>query len=273
MFWGAIVSVKPSSSSFVRGLLADPASPQVKISINLTALFITIRNWKKQKKMPNVGKKSLLRKMFKRHYVCSNQKLGSTQSIGSAFLEKALKVQNSKNELDLKNNWMLFWWLWICKWSSCQFFFEKLKNNFDNSSIFFHMLRKLPKKTQNCRKNLQNFLQTCKKDVKFLLILKTVQKKRFKIFNKLKNWFNFFDRMQKLFLFFDKMLKVLQFNWQKASFFDTIWKVLHFFWQNAKTVSIFWQYFKSFTVYFLTKCKTMFHFFWQNAKKFQFFWH
>ena len=51
--------------------------------------------------MPSIAKKILLRKKFKRHYLCSNQKLASTQTIGSAFLESVGKVQNSKHEYDL----------------------------------------------------------------------------------------------------------------------------------------------------------------------------
>ena len=51
--------------------------------------------------MPSVAKKRLLRQKFKRHYLCSNQKLASTQTIESAFLERVRKVQNSKYELDL----------------------------------------------------------------------------------------------------------------------------------------------------------------------------
>ena len=51
--------------------------------------------------MPSVAKKRLLRKKFKRHYLCSNHKLASTQTIGSAFLERVRKVQNSKLEHDL----------------------------------------------------------------------------------------------------------------------------------------------------------------------------
>ena len=39
-------------------------------------------------KIPCVAKKRLLRKKFKRHYLCSNQKLASKQTIGSAFLER-----------------------------------------------------------------------------------------------------------------------------------------------------------------------------------------
>ena len=38
---------------------------------------------------------------FKRHYLCFNQKLASTQTIGSAFLERVRKVKNTKNEHDL----------------------------------------------------------------------------------------------------------------------------------------------------------------------------
>ena len=51
--------------------------------------------------MPSVAKKRLLRKKFKRHYLCSNQKLASTQTIDSAFVERVRKVQNSKYEHDL----------------------------------------------------------------------------------------------------------------------------------------------------------------------------
>ena len=57
--------------------------------------------WKGAEKLPTVAKKRLLRKKFKRHYLCSNQKLASTQTIGSAFLERVRKVQNSKYEHDL----------------------------------------------------------------------------------------------------------------------------------------------------------------------------
>ena len=54
--------------------------------------------WKGAEKMP---KKRLLRKKFKSHYLYSNQKLASTQTIGSAFLERVRKIQNSKYEHDL----------------------------------------------------------------------------------------------------------------------------------------------------------------------------
>ena len=50
--------------------------------------------------MPSIAKKRLIRKKFKRHYLCSNQKLASTQTLGSAFLDKIQKIQNSKYEPD-----------------------------------------------------------------------------------------------------------------------------------------------------------------------------
>ena len=52
-------------------------------------------------KLPSVAKKRLLRKKFKRHYLSSAQKLASTQTLGSAFLERIRKIQNSKYETDL----------------------------------------------------------------------------------------------------------------------------------------------------------------------------
>ena len=51
--------------------------------------------------MPAVAKKIRLRKKFKRQYLCSNQKLASTQTIGSVFLERVCEVQKSKYEHDL----------------------------------------------------------------------------------------------------------------------------------------------------------------------------
>ena len=45
--------------------------------------------------------KTVTQKKIKRHYLCSNQKLASTQTIGSAFLERVRKLQNSKYEQDL----------------------------------------------------------------------------------------------------------------------------------------------------------------------------
>ena len=57
--------------------------------------------WRGAEKMPSIAKKRLIRKKFKRHYLCSNQKLASTQTLGSAFLDRIRKVQNSKYEPDL----------------------------------------------------------------------------------------------------------------------------------------------------------------------------
>ena len=58
--------------------------------------------------MPSVAKKRLLRKKFKRHYLCSNQKLAYTQAIGSAFLASVRKVQNSNYEQDLFSKILCF---------------------------------------------------------------------------------------------------------------------------------------------------------------------
>ena len=52
-------------------------------------------------KTPSVSRKRLVRKKFKKHYLSSNQKLASTQTLGSAFLDRIRKVQNSKYEHDL----------------------------------------------------------------------------------------------------------------------------------------------------------------------------
>ena len=51
--------------------------------------------------MSNVAKKRLVRKKIKRHFLCSIQKLASTQTFGTVFREKIRKVQNSINEHDL----------------------------------------------------------------------------------------------------------------------------------------------------------------------------
>ena len=123
-------------------------------------------------------RKELLRKKYKRHYLCSNQKLASTQTIGSAFLERVRKVQNSKYEHDL---------LKVIDCLIDGFGFVKKdhiifsKKNFDNPSIFPHMFTKLPKiskkkKNSPLSKKLQKTFQTCKKDVIFLLIFKKLQK-------------------------------------------------------------------------------------------------
>ena len=52
-------------------------------------------------KLPSVANKHLLRKKFKIHYLSSAQHLASTQTLGSAFLERIQKIQNLKYETDL----------------------------------------------------------------------------------------------------------------------------------------------------------------------------
>ena len=47
-----------------------------------------------------MSRKRLVRKKFKKHYLGSNQKLESTQTLGSAFLDRTRKFQNSKYESD-----------------------------------------------------------------------------------------------------------------------------------------------------------------------------
>ena len=51
-------------------------------------------------KMPSVVRKRQLVKNFNRHHLCSNQKLASTQTFGSDFLERVREVQNSNYEHD-----------------------------------------------------------------------------------------------------------------------------------------------------------------------------
>ena len=48
--------------------------------------------WKGYEKMPSIAKKRLFRKKFTRLYFCSNQKLASTQTLGSTFLEIIRKI-------------------------------------------------------------------------------------------------------------------------------------------------------------------------------------
>ena len=58
--------------------------------------------WKGAKKAPSVARKRLVRKkVLKKHYLCSNQKLASTQTLGSACLERTRNFQNSKYESDV----------------------------------------------------------------------------------------------------------------------------------------------------------------------------
>ena len=57
--------------------------------------------WKGAKKTPSVSRKRIVRKKFKKHYLNSNQKLASTQTLGSAFLDRIRTVQSSKYESEL----------------------------------------------------------------------------------------------------------------------------------------------------------------------------
>ena len=43
--------------------------------------------------MPSIAKKRLLRKNFKRHYLCSNQKLASTQTFVYHFWKEFVKYK------------------------------------------------------------------------------------------------------------------------------------------------------------------------------------
>ena len=67
------------------------------------ALQLNLRT-KGAEKMPSFAKKRLIRKKFKSYYLCSNQKLASTQTFGSAFLDRIRKIQNLKYESDLFKN-------------------------------------------------------------------------------------------------------------------------------------------------------------------------
>ena len=51
--------------------------------------------------MPSIARKRLIRKKIMRHFLCSNQKLASTQTLGSVFLDRIRKIQNSKYASDL----------------------------------------------------------------------------------------------------------------------------------------------------------------------------
>ena len=74
-----------------------------KSSISLVVEFSIVYNGKEQKN--HQAYQGLVRKKFKKqhlqHYLSSNQKLASTQTLGSAFLDRVRKVQNSKYESDL----------------------------------------------------------------------------------------------------------------------------------------------------------------------------
>ena len=150
----------------------------------------------------------MLRKKFKRHSFCSDQKLASTQTIGSVFPERVRKVQNSKYEHDLLKIIDCFidgYGFVNSDHISCS-----IKLFFENPSIFSHMFTKLPKTTKkNSRlsKNLQKIFQTCKKDVSFdfqevaknVSIFLTSCKKFSTFLTKCEKCFNFFDKTRKEF--------------------------------------------------------------------------
>ena len=50
--------------------------------------------WKGAEKTPSVSRKRLVWKKFKKPYLSSYQKLASTQTLGSAFLDRFRKIQN-----------------------------------------------------------------------------------------------------------------------------------------------------------------------------------
>ena len=66
-------------------------------SISLVAEFSIIYDEKEQKKHQAYQGNDL----FKKHYLSSNQKLASTQTLVSAFLDRIQKTQNSISDSDL----------------------------------------------------------------------------------------------------------------------------------------------------------------------------
>ena len=72
-----------------------------KCSISLFAVFSIIYDGKRLKKFKSVSRKRLVWKKLKKHFLTSNQKIASTQTLGSAFLKRFQIVQNSKFESDL----------------------------------------------------------------------------------------------------------------------------------------------------------------------------
>ena len=72
-----------------------------KSSISLVVEFSIIYDGNEQKKHQAYQGNDLFCKKFKKYYLSSNQKLASTQTLGSAFLDRIRKVQNSKYEADL----------------------------------------------------------------------------------------------------------------------------------------------------------------------------
>ena len=55
----------------------------------------------RSRKITNRIKQTTRLEKFKKHYLSSNQKHASTQTLGSMFLDRIRKDQNSKNESDL----------------------------------------------------------------------------------------------------------------------------------------------------------------------------
>ena len=77
-----------------------------KYSMSLIEQFkITME---RSRKDATIAKKRLIRKKYKRHYLSFNEKLASTQTHGSAFLDRIRKVQNSKYESDLLKSFDCF---------------------------------------------------------------------------------------------------------------------------------------------------------------------
>ena len=71
-----------------------------KYSINLVAEFSIIYDGKELKKHKHITKTTGSEKV-KKHYLSSNQKNASTQTLGSAFLDTIRKIQKSKYESDV----------------------------------------------------------------------------------------------------------------------------------------------------------------------------
>ena len=72
----------------------------MKLFNQLSRAFQHNLRWKGAEKLPSIADKLQFRKKIKRHYISSNQKLTSTQTHGSAFLDRNRKIQISKNEPD-----------------------------------------------------------------------------------------------------------------------------------------------------------------------------
>ena len=139
--------------------------------------------WKRAEKTPSVSRKRLVRKKFKKHYLSSNQKLASTQTLGSAFLDRIRKVQNSKYEHDLLKI--------IDSFIDGYGFVNSNHVNFSIKKLlifhlfFSHMFTKLPLITEKKVTVVTNICKKSFKDLIFLLIFKKLQKKTIQFVNKL----------------------------------------------------------------------------------------